>query len=159
MDRATRCISITPIGLSSIDEELRVLWTVVSRLKCVQLLCLFFVWLSIPAYSCFFHSCIFSRPVHESNSHNYNAHYRRNSVRCMAVRCLQHIHITSILYPPIYTNWGVQKKIFARSAREFKICTPHYEIRVGAPAKTSLPTIRIKTSFVRPFYLNLHILS
>ena len=57
---ATRYISITLI--TSIDEELRVLRTVVSRLKCVQLLCLFFfVWLSnyIPAYSCFFHSCIF----------------------------------------------------------------------------------------------------
>jgi len=35
--------------------------------------------------------------------------------------------------PPIYTNWGVQKNFFDRSAREFNICTPHYEIHVDAP--------------------------
>jgi len=61
--------------------------------------------------------------------------YGRYSVRCMAVRCLQHIHYKHLVAPPpIYTNWGVQKKFFARSAREFQICTPHHEIRVGAPA-------------------------
>ena len=47
-------------------------------------------------------------------------------------------YITSILYPPIYTNWGVQKNFFARSAREFKISTPHYEIRVDAAALSDI---------------------
>jgi len=88
-------------------------------------------------YSCIFHSCIFSRPVHESNRYNYNAHYGRNSVCCMAVRCLQHIHYKHLVPPNLYKLGGT-KFFFARCAREFKICTPHYEICVGAPVQPYL---------------------
>ena len=52
----------------------------------------------------------------------------------MAVRRLHHIHYKHLV-PPIYKNWGVQKFFFARFAREFKICTPHYEIRGVTPAR------------------------
>ena len=63
------------------------------------------------------------------------AHYRRYSVRCiMAVRRLQHIHYKHLVPSNLYELGGT-KNFFARSAREFKICTPHYEIRGATPAK------------------------
>ena len=72
--------------------------------------------------------------LHASNSHK--THIRPIDGIVCAVWLLDacSIYIISILYPPIRINWGVQKKFFARSTREFKICTPHYEIRGAAPA-------------------------
>ena len=55
--------------------------------------------------------------LNASNSHDTT--YIIDGIVCVVSWLLDacSIYIISILYPPIYTNWGVQKIFFARSAR------------------------------------------
>jgi len=69
--------------------------------------------------------------LHESNIHNYNAHYGRYSVHCVAVRLTAYT-LQASCTPKLYKLGGT-KNFFACSARELKICIPHYKIHGAAP--------------------------
>jgi len=60
----------------------------------------------------------------------------------MAVRRLQHIHYKHLVPPPNLYELGVHKFFFARSAREFKICTHYYEIHGAAPVYRAMYVVQ-----------------